>query len=205
MPSQLQERALPVVQGYTIQQIEYCIQRYLNLGVRNIGFGSFSTGGKSSSVNTLTSEALNFLSHIAKFLFNYGINVHAFGVGTPPVIYLLDKVGVYSFDSVGWMKTAGYGKIYMPFVRAYNITYRDPEARGLKESEFYNLKDLTGHSCTFCQSFDKLTTSRTMRIMHNLVVILDTIDLLGKATISIPDMLSKYSPFYAKLHAGLPL
>ncbi len=205
MPSELQERALPVVQGHTFEQIEYCIQRYLKLGVANIGFGSFGTGGKSSGVNTLSAEILDFLAHLVKFLQNYRINVHAFGVGTPPVIYLLDKVGVHSFDSVGWMKTAGYGKIYMPFVRAYNITYQDPMARGLKEAEFYKLKELTGHSCIFCQSFDKLATSRTTRIMHNLVVILDTIELLGQVTISIPEILSAYSPFYAKLHAGLPL
>ena len=160
MPSILQERALPVVQGHTIAQVEYCIQRYLDLGVKNIGFGSFDTSGKSSSSNTVSATALNFLVHLVKLLFQYGKNLHAFGVGTPPVIYLLDKIGVYSFDSIGWMKTAGYGKIYMPFTRAYNITYRDPQARGLTEAEFYKLKELTGHDCIFCRSFDKLASHR---------------------------------------------
>jgi queuine/archaeosine tRNA-ribosyltransferase len=205
MPSNLQGRALPVVQGHTIEQIEYCIQRYLNLGVKNVGFGSFDTNGKSGSSNTLSVNALNFLAHLVKILLNYRINLHAFGVGTPPVIYLLHKIGVHSFDSVGWMKTAGYGKIYMPFVRAYNVTYRDPLARGLTQTEFYRLKELTEHDCIFCQSFDKLATHRPTRVMHNLAVILDTIDLLKKDTAHVPDMLLKYSPFYAKLYAEVSI
>jgi hypothetical protein len=204
MPSKLQERALPVVQGHTLEQIEYCVERYLNLGVKNIGFGSFNTNGKSSSTNTLSALALKFLIYLVNFLHNHNVKLHAFGVGTPPVIYLLHKAGVHSFDSIGWMKTAGYGKIYMPFVRAYNVTYRDPQARGLKEEEFYRVKELTGHNCIFCQSFDKLATHRPTRVMHNLTVILDTIDGLALDTTHVPGMLVEYSPFYAKLPKFCP-
>jgi len=201
MPASLQARALPVVQGHTVEQIEYCIERYINLGVKNIGFGSFDTSGKSGSANALSGSSLSFLAHLVKLLLTYGTKLHAFGVGTPPVIYLLHKLGVYSFDSIGWMKTAGYGKIYMPFVRAYNITYRDPQARGLTEREFYKLQELTGHICSFCQSFDKLANHRPTRVMHNLAVILDTIDLLKENELDVPNILTNYSPFYAKLTA----
>lgn len=204
MPANLRERAIPVLQGHTEEQIEYCLERHLNLDVQRMGFGSFGTNGKDSSVNTLTINALNFLSDLTPILGKRQIKLHAFGVGTPPVIYLLDRVGVHSFDSVGWMKTAGYGKIFMPFVRAYNVTYRDPAARGLKEQDFYALKRLTGHSCYFCHSFAKLTESRDYRVMHNLTVVLDTIEALTHGQCAhVEDILTNYSPSYAKLYAGV--
>ncbi len=42
-------------------------------------------------------------------------------------------------------------------------------------------------------------------VMHNLVVILDTIDSLEKDTAYVPDVLTQYSPFYAKLYAELSI
>lgn len=201
MPIPLQERALPVVHGHSIEQVEYCLKMYTDLGVQRVGFGSFGTGGKGNGVNTLTPHALSSLSLLSNLLAQQGIHVHAFGVGTPPVIYLLDKVGVHSFDSVGWMKTAGFGKIYMPLVRAYNITYNDPNARGLTEERFNILKAETGHSCYFCRSFDQLVKERDLRMMHNLTVILDTIELLEKDTNLT--LLQTYSPRYARLAQGV--
>jgi len=197
MPISLRERAIPVVHGHSLEQVEHCLEVYTELDVRRIGFGSFGTGGKGNGVNTLTPQALSSLSLLSDLLTHRGIQIHAFGVGTPPVIYLLDRVGVYSFDSVGWMKTAGFGKIYMPLVRAYNITYDDPTARGLTEERFNILKAATGHSCYFCRSFDRLVRERDLRMMHNLTVILDTLEVLDSDAV-LP-LLQVYSPQYARL------
>ncbi|MBN1877087.1 MAG: hypothetical protein JXA33_22885 [Anaerolineae bacterium] len=203
MPDSLKSKALLVMQGHTIEQIEYCLTQYLAIGAKRLGFGSFGTNGKASSVNSVTPAALDLLVHLSKILKQSEIHLHAFGVGTPPVIYLLNMVGVNSFDSVGWMKTAGYGKIYMPFVRAYNITYRDLTARGLKRDEFLELKKSTGHSCHYCQSFEVLQQDRFARIMHNLTVVLDTVETAGKNHSLVKDLLKQYSPLYAHLLEGL--
>ena len=45
MPTNLREKALPVLQGHTEDQIEYCLEKHLNLDVRRMGFGSFGTIG----------------------------------------------------------------------------------------------------------------------------------------------------------------
>jgi len=204
MPIPLRERALPVVHGHSLEQVEYCLKVYTELKIQQVGFGSFGTGGKGNGVNTLTSHALSSLSLLSNLLAQQGILVHAFGVGTPPVIYLLNKVGVHSFDSVGWMKTAGFGKIYMPLVRAYNITYNDPSARGLTEDRFNMLKAETGHSCYYCRSFNRLVRERDLRMMHNLTVILDTIEMLEPGTFPAPlRLLQAYSPQYARLAEGV--
>jgi queuine/archaeosine tRNA-ribosyltransferase len=205
MPYALRDRALPVIQGHNIQQIEYCLEKYTRLGIKQVGFGSFGTNGKASSVNTITSDALKLLVELSTFLEQEGLQLHAFGVGNPPAIYLLNRAGVSSFDSVGWMKTAGFGKIFMPMTRAYNITYRDPMARGLQERSFYELKELSGHHCHFCHSFQQLAKSRDHRIMHNLTVVLDTIEMLRVEANSAltQEILHTYSPNYAKLSAGV--
>lgn len=204
MPDHLKLRTLPVIQGHSVAQIEFCLENYLKMeGIQRTGFGSFPTNGKNSSVNTLSADALSFLSYLSKILNTQNIGLHAFGVGTPPVIFLLHKAGVRSFDSVGWMKTAGFGKIYMPFVRAYNITYRDRTARGLTIQTFLELKRLTNHDCFFCQSFDKLAQSRDYRFMHNLIAVLDTIDQLSNPLlIDVENILAKYSPYYAQMNLG---
>lgn len=203
MPDSMKSRALLVMQGHTIGQVEYCLSQYLAIGAKRLGFGSFGTNGKASSVNSVTTVALDLLVHLCGILRQPGIHLHAFGVGTPPVIYLLNTVGVSSFDSVGWMKTAGYGKVYMPFVRAYNITYRDLAARGLGREEFMELQKLTGHSCHYCRSFEVLQRDRFARIMHNLAVVLDTVESVEENHALVKDLLKQYSPFYARLLEGL--
>lgn len=204
MPSSLRGKALPVVQGNESRQIEYCLETYVRLGVQQVGFGSFGTNGKSSSVNSVTSNSLRILGELSEILMQEKLNLHAFGVGNPPVIYLLNQAGVDSFDSVGWMKTAGFGKIFMPLTRAYNVTYRDPMARGLKEDAFNTLKELSNHDCYFCQSFPQLRESRDYRVMHNLTVVLDTLEMIDKGVDSnlVERILQTYSPTYAKLSRG---
>lgn len=203
LPDDLKPKALLVVQGHSVDQIEYCLGRYMRLGARRLGFGSFGTGGKASSVNSVTPAALDLLVHLNNIVKDSGVHLHAFGVGTPPVIYILSKLGISSFDSVGWMKTAGYGKIFMPFVRAYNITYRDLTARGLRHEEFLDLKALTGHSCYYCQSFESLQRDRFARIMHNLAVVLDTVETARRNPSLVSRLLKQYSPFYGNLLEGL--
>lgn len=198
MPLALRPRALPVVHGRSLGQVEHCLKAYAELDVRRIGFGSFGTGGKGNGVNTLTSQALSSLSLLSGLLARQDKRIHAFGVSTPPVIYLLNEVGVCSFDSMGWMKTAGFGKVYMPLVRAYNITYNDPRARGLTEEQFDTLKGETGHACYFCRSFDRLVEERDLRMMHNLTVVMDTIEALEGADADL-SLLQAYSPRYARL------
>lgn len=200
MPSKLRDRALAVIQGRTEDQIDYCLKSHLLLGIKRLGFGSFATNGKQSSANILTDETLRLLKHATSVSLRTGASVHAFGVGTPPVIYLLNGAGVASFDSIGWMKTAGFGKVYLPFIRAYNITYNDQSARGMEQATFEELKELTGHRCAFCEDFTQLAMKRDYRALHNLVTIHDTIEMIlsGEATAMLR-LMDEYAPSYSRL------
>lgn len=198
LPESLKPRCMPVVHGFTHQQISYSLEKQLELGCEYIGFGSFDTSGKKSSVNRLSEQAYRNLEYLAVSLNECGIRLHGFGVGTPPVIYLLNRINVFSFDSIGWMKTAGFGKVYLPYVRAYNITYADPSARTLTERQFVEMKEATGHDCFFCRSFESLHRQRYYRTLHNLAVMLDMVSDIERdfdpgATIR------NYSPEYSHL------
>jgi hypothetical protein len=173
LPSELQMKSIPVVHGFTAAQANYSLQAAIKLKTGYIGFGSFSTSGKSSSINKLTPAAYTLLSQITNKIAQASIKLHAFGVSTPPVVHLLRQLKVFSFDSIGWMKTAGFGKVYMPYVRAYNITYKDKSAQTITRYEFEEMQAITGHTCFFCSSFQQLHEKRYYRIMHNLSVMMD--------------------------------
>lgn len=203
MPDEIKTRALAVVQGRSVAQVDYCLGTYLRAEISSWGFGSFGTTGKQSNANVVTAEALALLNYVTRVASANNCRLHAFGVSTPPVIYLLSESGVTSFDSIGWMKTAGYGKVYLPFVRAYNITYRDKSARGMPPKVFEELKARSGHECAFCTDFRLLESSRTHRTLHNLAVIQDMTTMIRDRSFGhdLLQIMEEYAPNYARLRS----
>jgi hypothetical protein len=176
MPALVQQCAMPVVQGHTFEQVNDCIQVFREMQVRYIGFGSFGTNGSNSSVNVADSRSAVNLTHVVRELRGEGIRLHTFGMSTPPVIYAFQKLGIYSFDSLAWQRSAGYGKVYMPFTRAYNVSHRSTRNAALSQIEFEVIKERTGHYCPFCQDFRQLSENRLYRSLHNLVAVMETIE-----------------------------
>ena len=175
MPSVVQERSMPVIQGHTFRQVNRCIEAYRELGLKYIGFGSFGTSGANNSINVADSRSAATVAHIVRELEDDGIRLHTFGVSTPPVIYAFQRLGIYSFDSLAWQRSAGYGKVYMPFIRAYNVSHRSTRNSALSQTEFELIKERTGHHCPFCENFGHLSKRRLYRSLHNLVAVMDTV------------------------------
>lgn len=175
MPPFVQDRVMPVIQGRNYEQLNRCLSAYYDLGATYVGFGSFGTNGTNNSINIADQQSAASLEHITRELRERDIRLHTFGVSTPPLIFALKKLGVYSFDSLGWQRSAGYGKVYMPFTRAYNVSHRSTHNSILTEEEFRQLKSLTGHQCPFCEDFHLLQTQRLYRSLHNLVAVMDTV------------------------------
>lgn len=190
----IKEKFIPVVHGHTINQACLCIEAYEDF--EYVGFGSFGTSGKNSSVNHVTYKS----AEIVRFIAQNTEKLHVFGVSTPPAIYLFYILGVYSFDSVGWLKSAGFGKIFFPFVRAYSISHRSMRYSSLSRNDFEQLKILTDHECPFCEDFRKLQMSRLYKALHNLVVMHETVELIKrKSQKEILEMMSKTSDKYYKM------
>ena len=214
MPPHLRTKAMPVVQGHTRRQIQACVEAYMKLGVQIVGFGSFGTTGASNDINIVTSQSLEQLAFLLDLGTKYGFRVHALGVGSPTVLHTLHSMGVYSFDSSCWLRTAGFGNVFMPFVKRRNITGgRLRERAGhqpLTSSEFQMLQQETGHTCFFCSSFEELKKRRFYQILHNLIVMMDTIDSLNSGDyLSNPLLVravetSPYTRAVRKVRSGLP-
>lgn len=182
LPSKLQQRAMPVVHGHTYEQVDYCLEHYIELGVRHLGFGSFGTFGKNSEVNVTTESSIDLARHVIEIANSYDIAVHLFGLGAPALVPMISSIGASSFDSSSWIKAAGFGQVFLPFMRAYNISHRNGRSelqKGITVRKFEQLKDLTGHYCPFCEDIDVLQQEKIFRTMHNLISIDQTITVLN--------------------------
>lgn len=183
LPATLRTRVLPVVQGHTRRQILSCVEAYRDLGATTIGFGSFGTTGMSNDINIMTAQAIDLLAFLANLAPKYGFDIHAFGIGSPTFLPVLHELGIASFDSSCWLRTAGFGNILLPFGPRRSVTggrLREKAGqRPLTRSELEALQMETGHTCFFCRLFEDLRGNRFYQILHNLTVIMDTIESLN--------------------------
>jgi queuine/archaeosine tRNA-ribosyltransferase len=203
LPDGLKERALPVVQAHTKAQVIACMEAYNQFAVGPIGFGSFGTSGATNGVNTVTGQSVEMLRSLVELAKRGAFEIHLFGVSTPPILYLFQQLEVSSFDSMAWMKAAGFGNVFLPLVRGYMATYRVAGRTHTYRERFERLKAMTGHRCPFCEDFSALTTNRMYRIMHNLASVLDTLDLLEVGDLSheqILQIIASGSPSYLRYY-----
>jgi queuine/archaeosine tRNA-ribosyltransferase len=182
LPSDIQARAMPVVQGHTVSQVDHCLESYLELGVKYVGFGSFGTYGKNNEVNIATNSAVDLARYVIDIAHSNGIQVHLFGLGAPALIAMIYGIDASSFDSSSWIKSAGFGQVHFPFTRGYNISHRNGRSklqRGITLEEFEELRSLTRHACPFCNSVSKLQKHKLYRALHNLLATEQAVDMIN--------------------------
>lgn len=192
LPSELRSKAVPVVQGHTREQIRACVESYVDLGYELLGFGSFDTGGAGKDINLLTRRALGNLEFLQSLATRFGFRTHAFGIGTPALIATLHNLGVASFDSSCWIRTAGFGNVLLPFLGRRNVSHgmlREVGGPAYTAATFIELKTATRHDCPFCESFDRLQHDRLDQALHNLIVIHETVAALDRGVAALPPSL----------------
>lgn len=163
--------------------MEFCLDRYIELGIRQIGFGSFATSGQNSSMNIVTVQALQNARALTQLALSYGCTVHLFGIGSPALLPWVATTLATSFDSANWARSAGFGQIFLPLTRGYNVSHRSTVStiqRGLSRADFERMRDASGHHCRYCDSFDLLHASRPARAAHNLLATLDAVDIVRR-------------------------
>lgn len=182
MPDELKPRAMPVVQGHTYKQIDACLSAYMRLGIKRIGFGSFGTQGQNNEVNVATKSAVEIARYVIDVAHDNGMQVHLFGLGTPSLVAMIKGIRADSFDSATWLKAAGFGQVFLPFMRAYNISYRNNVSelqKGITFEQFMEWKVLTGHRCHLCENLSNLNVHKMYRAAHNLIVMAETVAMVN--------------------------
>lgn len=183
MPDDLKSRAMPVVQGHSLRQIDECLTAYIDLGVQQIGFGSFGTAGKNAEINLATNSAVDLASYVIKIAHEHNMKVHIFGLGAPALVAMLKGIQADSFDSSSWMKAAGFGQIFLPFMRAYNISHNTTVSelqKGITAEQFQEWSKLGGHRCELCASWNELQDRKMYRAVHNLITIVETVAMANR-------------------------
>jgi hypothetical protein len=190
LPSHVRSRALGVLQGHEAEHLKSCLDTYLEHGLERLGFGSFDTSGVNAEINLFTHDSARRLRTVSQWLEERYLGVqiealpqlHLFGVGTPNLLASFPGFLASSFDSSGWMRTAGYGSVYLPYRGRRNVTHGGlslTSGAGLTARAFYAECEITGHACPFCRDFRRLQEDRYVRMWHNALV-------FGEMTAGLP-------------------
>ena len=191
LPTDLQSKALGVLQGHTPEDLKYCFDIYMNSGLQSIGFGSFDTTGVNAEINLLTTRTESRLVFVRDLILRGFLdakigappNLHLFGVSSPNIIHRFKGYLATSFDSSGWQRTAGFGNVYLPFMGRRNVSHKSTALtinKGLSAKEFYAECERTGHSCPFCKNFTRLQEDRLIRMWHNVIVFSDMMETINQ-------------------------
>jgi GNAT superfamily N-acetyltransferase len=181
MPADLRSRALGVLQGHSAAHLKFCLEAYLGSGIPHLGFGSFDTKGLAAEINVFSAQASRRLEVLRDLLAGPYLrgesdvvpSFHLFGVSSPVILGDFPRLLATSFDSSGWMRTAGYGNVYLPFRSRRNVTHGASALScgpGLSASAFYAGCAASGHACPFCRDFDRIRKDRYARMWHNALV-----------------------------------
>lgn len=200
LPSTLQERAMPVVHGHSLEQVDYALSAFVEMGARRIGFGSFGTFGKNDGVNIAHGSSVEIARWVIGAAARHGISVHLFGLGVPALVAMIAGLGAESFDSSGWLKSAGFGQVTLPFSRAYNITHRNARSKlqeGISWDEFVANRDRVGHRCPYCEQRESLAQCKWRRAAHNLICLSESVATINRGDFArIQEIYAGGSPKY---------
>jgi hypothetical protein len=181
MPADLRPRALGVLQGHSAAHLKFCLEAYLGRGIPHLGFGSFDTRGVNAEINVFSTQASRRLEVLRDLLAGPYLrgesdvlpSFHLFGVSCPALLAEFPRYLATSFDSSGWLRTAGYGNVYLPFRSRRNVTHGASALScgpGLTAAAFYAACAASGHDCPFCRDFDRIRQDRYARMWHNALV-----------------------------------
>jgi hypothetical protein len=113
---------------------------------------------------------------------------------------MLYSTGADTFDSSSWMKAAGFGQVFLPFTRGYNITYNTSVSElelSISRTDLENLIDITSHDCELCNDFPALQQSKMRRAVHNLIAVSETTRMLNEGNFELIDLIYRNgSPKY---------
>jgi len=191
-------KLLPVVHGRKVAHFEKCVRAYATMGVRRIGFGSLVTNGPSNGVNSLSRSKIDRLAEMLSLANKYGLEVHLFGVSGPTHLLISNLLGVTSIDSSAWNRIAGYGLIYLPFLRSFHIT------DVARKSKSYTLFQINQMALMACPDFEilqhhVLKTCMYSRSLQNWKALHYMMENMSSSECLPYEAIERFSPRNAKL------
>jgi ribosomal protein S18 acetylase RimI-like enzyme len=191
LASHLQPLAIAGLQGRTSGHLRHCYDAFQGSGIKRLAFGSFDTTGVNAEINILTDAGKRRLEFLRDLIRHEYVgnrlatmpDLHFFGISSPMAMSSFDGYLATSYDSSGWLRTAGFGNVYLPFQSRRNVSHGSTALRlgsGLSAAEFYAGCEKTGHGCPFCHDFNRLKKDRFARMWHNALVLTEMTESVNK-------------------------
>jgi len=194
----VRHKLMPVIHGRTITHFEKCVRAYASMNVKRIGFGSLVTNGPNNGINSFSRKTIDILAEVLTLANNHALEVHLFGLAGPIQLLICKLFGISSIDSSAWNRIAGYGLIYLPYLRSFHVTDAG------RQSKSYNMAQIAEMLSRVCSDFallpqDALKTCMYSRSLHNWQTLHYMNESASDVTPSIRQAIVRFSPRNAKL------
>ena len=199
---EVQGKVAPVFHLQKDKDIEYMYQAYKPM-LDKSKFASFSASALTlpGCPRQLRGEVLVMLNELQKYLKPKNVGLHCLGIASPPAVFILNHIGIRTFDASTPIIIAGLGNIFFPYCGGMpSSVQRDNKPDNLSVEKLERLRRETNHRCPFCEDIDQIkketkgvegTPGYMYRRMHNFCV-LDELNWLYNDL--DPTLLRKYSP-----------
>lgn len=194
----VRHKLIPVVHGRTMAHFHKCINAYARMKVKRIAFGSLVTNGPSNGINSLSRRTIDTLADILTLANKHALEVHLFGISGPTHLLICRLFGVSSVDSSAWNRIAGYGLIYLPFLRSFHIT------AGARHSKSYSMSQIERMLSVAAPDFSllpqhALKTCMYSRSLHNWKCLHYMTECVSSIKPSLREAIARFSPRNSKL------
>ena len=178
---EVQAKVAPVFHLRKDQDINYLYNAYKPM-LDKCKFASYSASSLTmpGSPRQLRDNSLVMLDELQKKLSQEDIGIHCLGIASPAASFILQYLGIRTYDSSTPIVGAGLGKIYFPYVGGVSCSaVREGEPTNINEEQLQELKRISNHRCPFCDDFDAMYKESggegipgyLYRIIHNFCVL----------------------------------
>ena len=180
---EVQTKVAPVFHLKRISDIEYMYNGYKPM-LDKCKFASYSASSLTvpGSPRQLKGNSLVILDELQNFLSERNIDFHCLGIASPAAAFIVNYLGIRTYDASTPVLGAGFGKIYFPYSGGVSCSdIREDDKDNITQELLDELKEKTNHRCPFCEDLKALKrksggdeiSGYLFRRMHNFCVLDD--------------------------------
>ena len=161
LPDTIQMKSVPVYHARKKEHIDLQFEHYKDITSKSKML-CYSIAGLNKKFNAKHMEIVLYLKSLQP-----DCSVHLLGIGAPPALFCMEKVGVNTFDTLTPHRIATLGRI-ATFYGSMIYSIRLDES--VEDFAVEEMKEQTGHRCPFCDDLKRLKRETNYRSLHNWIV-----------------------------------
>lgn len=162
-PSKIREKSMPVFHVRNTMDIDYQYEEYKHI-IEESQLVCYAVPGSRKKLDLHNMKMIAYLRSVL----DDDVKIHSLGVASAPAVYCMEQLGVYSYDAVSPIISAGLGMIQF-YDKSYDLSEEKPN-RSITEEELNKIKETTEHKCPFCDDYENSLKQYRYRRLHNLII-----------------------------------